>query len=159
MMASSTKEDQSPDAPDALFSTSASSRGLLSLLRNWNNIQEHMNKNTSPKKTSSIALGLAVLVAVTAGTAAGIYFRHSQRLQVRLDITTKELQQTKSDLERAKSKSEKAASDLAATRSKAESMSELEITRLKLGAMMAAGLGNDHPAVRDLTRKISEFQK
>ena len=118
-----------------------------------------MNENTSSNKMSRLALGLAFLVAVAGLVAAGVYFRDSQRLQVRLDTATKELQQTQSDLERVKSESEKAASDLAAIRRRAEGMSELETARLKLAAMMAHGLGNDHPAVRELTSKISEFQK
>ncbi len=45
---------------------------------------------------------LAIAVALAALTAAIGYFRQSRNLQAQLAATTKELQQTKSDLEHAK---------------------------------------------------------
>jgi len=45
---------------------------------------------------------LAIAVALAAVAAAFGYFRQSRKLEAQLAATTKELQQTKSDLERAK---------------------------------------------------------
>jgi hypothetical protein len=45
---------------------------------------------------------LAIAVALVAVTAAIGYFRQSRTLRAQLAVTTKELQQAKSDLERAK---------------------------------------------------------
>ena len=49
-----------------------------------------------------LTCGLAIAVALAAVAVAFVYFRESRNLQVQLAATTKELQQTKSDLERAK---------------------------------------------------------
>ena len=118
-----------------------------------------MNEDTSSNKITGLALVLAILLALIAGLAAGVSFRQSHRLQVRLDATTKELHQAQSDLKRVRGESEKAAGDLAKIQQRSAGLTELENARLKLANMMAHGLAQDHPAVRELTSKISELQK
>src|SRR5262245_48677775 len=51
---------------------------------------------------SLLTCGFAIAVAMTALAVAFGYFRESRNLQAQLAATTEELQQTKSDLERAK---------------------------------------------------------
>ena len=60
------------------------------------------NSRTLQSMKSLLACVLAIAVALAALTVAIGYFRQSRKLQAQLAATTKELQQTKSDLERAK---------------------------------------------------------
>ena len=101
----------------------------------------------------------------------GIFYRHSHRLQVRLDRTTKELQQTQSELEHIKSASDQTAIHLAKIESRDAASSEVatvaDQTRLlkELNAAeanlaeMRLIFTEEHPKMQLMIKRVETLQK
>jgi septal ring factor EnvC (AmiA/AmiB activator) len=125
-----------------------------------------MNENTSANKTSRLVLVLAILVALAGITTVGNSYRHSHRLQVRLDDATKELQQARNELQRTGSELEHVTSALEKTKReldlilpRVDDSPKLAMARLKYASLRGLLDSTDLPPVREQARKIVELER